>query len=318
MKSFFRPINPSLVTFCIFSMVLTGLLLLKLETGTNITTPVLAQGLTELPTGIVVPFDLEACPTGWTEYTNAQGRTVIGTNPTLIEAPNGIVSNAAISKTTSQSSTYVPTNPASAAVDGNRNTNYYGTGSVAMTNYEATPWWQVDLGSIQSIDTIQVFPRDDSGSISYLSDWYIFVSDVPFTSTTISTTIAQSGVSNYHKGQATNPTTQTVDRTGRYIRIQAANSTYLMLGEVEVNVENSIGIRTLGEVGGEEQHTLTLAEMPSHTHSFTNTMASTPGSGYVAYSAAYVYNYPNSGTAGSGQPHNNMAPFIALLYCKKN
>jgi hypothetical protein len=35
-----------------------------------------------IPTGAVMAFDLTSCPTGWTEYTSAQGRNIIGKNAT--------------------------------------------------------------------------------------------------------------------------------------------------------------------------------------------------------------------------------------------
>ncbi|MFO0617130.1 MAG: hypothetical protein U0414_31325 [Polyangiaceae bacterium] len=35
----------------------------------------------DVPSGAVVAFDLPACPTGWSDYAAAGGRTIIGVNP---------------------------------------------------------------------------------------------------------------------------------------------------------------------------------------------------------------------------------------------
>jgi hypothetical protein len=35
-----------------------------------------------VPAGAVMAFDLAACPAGWTAYVPAQGRTIVGVNPT--------------------------------------------------------------------------------------------------------------------------------------------------------------------------------------------------------------------------------------------
>jgi len=85
-----------------------------------------------------------------------------------------------------------------------------------------------------------------------------------------------------------------------------------------------------GEVGGEESHTLVLAEMPAHTHQIagggTATTAS-PSGGYLATpasgspyapppeSAPVVLAANAVGLMGGGQPHENRQPFLTVTAC---
>jgi len=90
----------------------------------------------------------------------------------------------------------------------------------------------------------------------------------------------------------------------------------------------------LGQQGGEEAHTLTVAQTPSHTHTIsavnngaaggTNIPGAgvTLGSGYGAggtavnvYSSAAPTVAMAPLAATGGQPHENRMPFLALNYC---
>jgi len=64
--------------------------------------------------------------------------------------------------------------------------------------------------------------------------------------------------------------------------------------------------RVLGEALGEEEHTLTTAEMPSHTHELTGT--NTAGNSASISRATNNSQSWSSGTTGSDDPHNNMQP----------
>ena len=73
--------------------------------------------------------------------------------------------------------------------------------------------------------------------------------------------------------------------------------------------------RALGQTGGEEKHTLTLTEMPSHRHSMTGKRGtSQPDGGAPAFGAYSTADLKNNNTnyTGSSYPHNNMPPFLAL------
>ena len=86
---------------------------------------------------------------------------------------------------------------------------------------------------------------------------------------------------------------------------------------------------TLGQVGGEINHTLLQSEMPAHTHVATasSNLADQvdPTNHYWAKGIASAY--ANAGainsvmaaaaitSVGGGQTHNNMAPYLVLNFC---
>ena len=82
-----------------------------------------------------------------------------------------------------------------------------------------------------------------------------------------------------------------------------------------------------GELGGEQAHTITISEMPTHTH---QAIASTAGptvtpptnnfwasnTGFTPYSTtANAAMSPTSlGNTGGSQPHENMSPYLVLNF----
>jgi hypothetical protein len=80
---------------------------------------------------------------------------------------------------------------------------------------------------------------------------------------------------------------------------------------------------TGGLTAGEMSHTLTVSEMPSHTHKLD--LTSTAGTGsysteYVAYTKTGGTTYSNSNaviSSGGGEAHNNMPPYICVAIWKR-
>ena len=76
--------------------------------------------------------------------------------------------------------------------------------------------------------------------------------------------------------------------------------------------------RPFGKSGGEEKHTLTIAEMPVHTHSRPKAIGIGQGIGGTGGAWRSGFEDRTTGTAGRGSAHNNMPPYIALYFCKKD
>lgn len=98
-----------------------------------------------------------------------------------------------------------------------------------------------------------------------------------------------------------------------------------LAGRAILGAGRGVGLTTrrVGDRGGEELVTLSLAQMPQHRHSNPTT-----GSNQVIeeISALAIDGRGSYGpqharpteAAGQSQPHENMPPFLVLLYCRKN
>jgi microcystin-dependent protein len=96
-------------------------------------------------------------------------------------------------------------------------------------------------------------------------------------------------------------------------------------GRVPIHVGSG---HTLGERGGEQAHTLSIAELPTHTHvgqatSNTGTQL-IPATNLLAVNNLPAYRTPDAlaamaagtiGNVGGSQAHLNMMPFLTLSYC---
>jgi microcystin-dependent protein len=86
---------------------------------------------------------------------------------------------------------------------------------------------------------------------------------------------------------------------------------------------------TLGQLGGEQSHTLSISEIPTHTHTAQAASANgtqlTPAGNLLAGSPNQLYhaadnnltalNSATLGNIGGSQAHLNMQPFLVINFC---
>jgi hypothetical protein len=84
------------------------------------------------------------------------------------------------------------------------------------------------------------------------------------------------------------------------------------------------GSRMSGEIGGEETHTLTIDELPSHSHQYKRHSLdrddTDPTTGKDAYGVSNKTLDERLGTtelSGGNQPHNNMPPYLTVYMWKR-
>ncbi|MEO5758383.1 MAG: tail fiber protein [Mesorhizobium sp.] len=87
------------------------------------------------------------------------------------------------------------------------------------------------------------------------------------------------------------------------------------------------GGHTLGERGGEQAHTLSISELPTHTHTAqattanaddtaaTNNLLATVANVYTPASNLTSLNPGALANVGGSQAHLNMQPFLTLSFC---
>lgn len=71
---------------------------------------------------------------------------------------------------------------------------------------------------------------------------------------------------------------------------------------------------TLGDIGGEESHVLTTPEIPAHTHTYQISVVTADIKGELPAPALDALAPASTGSAGSDQAHNNMPPYLAIVY----
>lgn len=118
------------------------------------------------------------------------------------------------------------------AVDGNTVGDW---NAQTQTDWKLNAWWEVDLEQVFDISTINVWNVQNENATE-MSNFVVFVSDNPFSSTDLGVTFSQQGVTAYSvAGAAQLPSALNIDRTGRYVRVQLNNTAgFIIMGEVEV------------------------------------------------------------------------------------
>jgi CotH kinase protein/Chitobiase/beta-hexosaminidase C-terminal domain/Lectin C-type domain/HYR domain/Secretion system C-terminal sorting domain len=136
--------------------------------------------------------------------------------------------NVAIGKTARQSSNFTTAYTASRAIDNNT------SGTPSRTTRDNNAWWEIDLGVQHNITDLKLWNKTDIFLVTP-SDYYVFVSQNPFVSTSLNTTLNQSGVSAFYQAAGmARPTTIAVTNKGRYVRVQLRQKNYLNMSEVQI------------------------------------------------------------------------------------
>jgi alpha-L-fucosidase len=143
--------------------------------------------------------------------------------------------NLAVGKAATQSSTEFG-GAASRANDSNTDGNY-AANSISHTGSGQYSWWETNLGAAAKVFSVEIYNRTDT-SAERLSDYWVMVSDQPFTAGLSPTAqAAQPGVwSSHQTTQAGSPTTVAIPggKIGQYVRVQLAGTGTLALTEVKV------------------------------------------------------------------------------------
>lgn len=159
-------------------------------------------------------------------WNRAEGKKLAVSELSLYEAYH-----AAQMRKASQSST-AGSSVAARAADGSALATS-SSNSIAQTNPQTQPWWQVDLAMIKPIRQIDVRPRTDAYSFP---GGTLFLSERSMSGRTYSSLNSDATVSKFTLSSGTSVKRVSVNRRGRYVRVQigSTTSTSLALAEVQV------------------------------------------------------------------------------------
>ncbi|NVK31834.1 MAG: discoidin domain-containing protein [Gammaproteobacteria bacterium] len=124
----------------------------------------------------------------------------------------------------------------SRAVDGDQS-GHFASKTITHTQFEANPWWQVDLGAANALSSVSIWNRTDCCE-DRLKNFYVLVADFDMEGFGLAQLLTNDAVAKYHYPDVLSGTaTIELDAYGRYLRIQKADAGYLSLAEVEVTAQ---------------------------------------------------------------------------------
>lgn len=163
--------------------------------------------------------------------------SAIATKYYVIRVPTPVIGNLSDRKNSYWKNPAESYNP-SRGNDGNTD-GIWGNGSVCESGAGSEQYWEVDLGATSPrIDTIRIWNRTDCCS-DRTSKFYVFISDEPFSGTTVASSVSQAGVYKYYQEDPAGYPTEIYPKvSGRYIRLQNTTGASLTLAEL-----TAIGIK---------------------------------------------------------------------------
>lgn len=109
-----------------------------------------------------------------------------------------------------------------------------------------------------------------------------------------------------------------------YISVNSTDPSNLFGGKWEQLKDRFLlgcGTKTNGTIGGEENHTLSINEMPSHNHNAVSTSGQSETLNLYPFSmVTSQYNIVDTNVirpTGGGQAHNNMPPYLVVYIWKR-
>jgi len=214
-----------------YSLEATSLTIPKDSIASNSTNLVIKADLLKTDVSYLLPVKVETVSSNDVNLNSA-----IATKYYIVRTPTPVIVNLSDGKPSSLSKGFQEN--ASKGNDGNTS-GEWGDGSVCETGAGNEEFWQVDLEAVSPrIDNIKIWNRTDCCDDRTIN-FYVFVSDVPFTGTSVASSLAQPGVASFYTdGKAGTPTEILPNVSGRYIRLQNTGTTSLTLAEL-----TAIGIK---------------------------------------------------------------------------
>lgn len=116
--------------------------------------------------------------------------------------------------------------------DGDTGGNYYLNG-VFHSDIVLNPYLDLTLPAVHRVLRMNIFNRTDCCG-DRLSNYYLFVSRVPFPSSDLAATIANPQIRAYHQTTQADGSPIPINAAGRYFRIQLNAFNYLHFGEMQI------------------------------------------------------------------------------------